>query len=216
MLLLNLNDWSAVANLDRRLTQLELPIAFAVTFMDMEKMKGNKKICRDAWDLVLATFSNNQKRSNSGNNSTIQAITLHNNGGGNTNNGSTCTALGLGSGNANGDGNNTLHDNSSNQMTNNGNNSTVNTANSGGGGGGSNNATSSGGGGGGGGNNGQRSSPCPGMANSLQNFIKMIRHQTVFNLMISILAKIHNLLKDDANYDINGEYMHLWPTSLSR
>lgn len=214
MLLLNLNDWSVVANLDRRLTHLELPIAFANVFMDMEKMKGAKKICRDAWDLILATFCYSSKRANMmGGNSVNQGNNNNGNNGGpsgggaansgsssgtaatgaisgdNTGNAGTSTSLSSGNGNSN-----------SNASGAGGNNTIA----------GANASSSSGN------NNNPRYSPCPGGTSNLQSFIKLSRHQTVFNLIISMLAKIHNLLKDDANYDINGEYMHLWPTTLSK
>ncbi|KAM7342295.1 integrator complex subunit 8 [Cochliomyia hominivorax] len=137
LMLLNLNDWNAIVVLDKRLPQLELPIAFAATFLDMEKMKGPKKICRDAWDLVLSMFLNTSKRGSS---------------------------VGGGSGS----------------------------------GGGS-----------------SRNSPCLAVSTGLHPFLKRIRHQMLFNLAISMLGKIHNILKDDANHDLNGEYMQLWPTSIS-
>ncbi|XP_075164917.1 integrator complex subunit 8 [Haematobia irritans] len=136
-MLLNLNDWNAVIMLDKRLPQLELVIAFAATFVDMEKMKGPKKICRDVWDLVLSMFLNTSKRGGS---------------------------AGAGSGS----------------------------------GGGS-----------------SRNSPCLAVSTGLYPFLKRIRHQMLFNLAISMLGKIHNILKDDVNHDLNGEYMQLWPTSIS-
>uniref|UniRef100_A0A1A9ZGI3 INTS8 TPR repeats domain-containing protein n=1 Tax=Glossina pallidipes TaxID=7398 RepID=A0A1A9ZGI3_GLOPL len=149
VMLLNLNEWNSLMFLDKRLPQLELPITFAATFLDMEKMKGSKKICRDAWDLVLTMFlNNNAKRGNSGNNA----------------------------------------------------------------GGGGNPSTSAVGGGSGG---SSRNSPCLAISTGLQPFFKKIRHQMVFNLAISLLSKIHNLLKDDPNYDLNGEYMQLWPTTVN-
>uniref|UniRef100_A0A1A9WIS6 INTS8 TPR repeats domain-containing protein n=1 Tax=Glossina brevipalpis TaxID=37001 RepID=A0A1A9WIS6_9MUSC len=149
IMLLNLNEWSSLMFLDKRLPQLELPITFAATFLDMEKMKGSKKICRDAWDLVLTMFlNNNAKRGNSGNNT------------GSSGNAST-SAVGSGSGGS------------------------------------------------------SRNSPCLAISTGLQPFFKKIRHQMVFSLAISLLSKIHNLLKDDPNYDLNGEYMQLWPTTVN-
>lgn len=136
-MLLNLNDWSAVILLDKRLPQLELAISFAATFLDMEKMKGPKKICRDAWDLVLSMFLNTSKR------------------------------------------------------------------------GGSVGGSGSGGG-------SSRNSPSLAVSTGLYPFLKRIRYQMLFNLAISMLAKIHNILKDDVNHELNGEYMQLWPTSISK
>lgn len=128
IMLLNLSEWQALSFLDKRLPQLELPLAFATTFLDMEKMKGTKKACRDAWDIVLPLFSNQTKR-------------------------------------------------------------------------------------GGGGNS--RNSPSLAINTGLQSFLKRIRDQGLFSLVISLLGKIHNILKDDANYELNGEYIQLWPTSIS-
>ncbi|XP_073844626.1 integrator complex subunit 8 [Musca autumnalis] len=138
IMLLNLNDWNAVIMLDKRLPQLELAISFANTFLDMEKMKGPKKICRDAWDLVLSMFLNTSSKR-----------------------------------------------------------------------GGSAGGSGSGGGG------SSRNSPCLAVSTGLYPFLKRIRHQMLFNLAISMLGKIHNILKDDPNHDLNGEYMQLWPTSIS-
>ncbi|XP_067628061.1 integrator complex subunit 8 isoform X2 [Eurosta solidaginis] len=140
IMLLNLGDWNALMFLDKRLPQLELPIAFAATVLDMEKMKGSKKVCRDAFDLVLQTFVNTTKRS-------------------------------------------------------------------GGGGGGS-------GGSGGGGGGSSRNSPALAAATNLQPFLKRIRHQLIFSLAISCLGKIQNILRDDANHDLSGEYMNLWPAGI--
>lgn len=137
-MLLNLSDWNTIMLLDKRLPQLELPIAFAATFLDMEKMKGPKKICRDAWDLVLSMFLNTAKRGGS-----------------------------AGAGSCSGGGS-------------------------------------------------SRNSPSLAVSTGLHPFLKRIRHQMLFNLAISMLGKIHNILKDDANHDLNGEYMQLWPTSISK
>ncbi|GBP04090.1 Integrator complex subunit 8 [Eumeta japonica] len=40
LMLLNLNDWNTIMLLDKRLPQLELPIAFAATFLDMENERS--------------------------------------------------------------------------------------------------------------------------------------------------------------------------------
>lgn len=34
--------------------------------------------------------------------------------------------------------------------------------------------------------------------------------------MLSLLARLHNILDDVSNMELNIEYMHLWPTSLSK
>lgn len=128
-MLLNLCDYNTLTLLNKRIPQLELPIAFAATFLDMEKLKGSKKICYDAWDLCLSHFNNSNKR------------------------GIFTTS---------------------------------------------------------------RNSPCLGNATGLQSFMKRIREQALFSLVISLLGKIHNILKDDPNYDLNAEYMQLWPTNISK
>ncbi|CAD7012092.1 unnamed protein product [Ceratitis capitata] len=134
LMLLNLGDWSSIMFLDKRVPQLELPIAFAATVLDMEKMKGSKKVCRDAFDLVLQMFVNTTKRS--------------------------------------------------------------------------------GGAGGGPGGNNSRNSPSLAVSTGLQPFLKRIRHQLIFSLAISCLGKIQNILRDDTNHDLCGEYMHLWPAGI--
>ncbi|EDW74622.1 uncharacterized protein Dwil_GK22022 [Drosophila willistoni] len=125
IMLLNLTEFAPLLYLDKRAGQLELPVSFAATFIEMEKMKGPKKVCRDAWELMLSMFLNVPKRANGG------------------------------------------------------------------------------GGGGGGG------------ISSLQAFLQRVRHQSVFGLAISMLGKMHNILKDDPNHDLNCEYMQLWPTSVN-
>ncbi|KAH8300099.1 hypothetical protein KR044_009802 [Drosophila immigrans] len=125
IMLLNLTDFPALLYLDKRAAQLEFPLAFASTFIEMEKMKGPKKACRDAWELMLSMFLNIPKRS------------------------AAATAAGSG-------------------------------ANS-----------------------------------SLQAFLQRVRHQSVFGLAISMLGKMHNILKDDPNHDLNCEYMQLWPITIT-
>ncbi|KAH8284495.1 hypothetical protein KR018_000094 [Drosophila ironensis] len=121
IMLLNLTEFAALMYLDKRAGPLELPLAFAATFIEMEKMKGPKKVCRDGWEIVLGMFLNSPKRASSG----------------------------------------------------------------------------------------------VGASSSLQTFLQRIRHQSVFGLAISMLGKIHNILKDDPNHDLSCEYMQLWPTSIN-
>ncbi|TDG41538.1 hypothetical protein AWZ03_012044 [Drosophila navojoa] len=124
IMLLNLTDFPPLLYLDKRAQQLELPLAFAATFIEMEKMKGPKKVCRDAWELMLSMFLNVPKRA---------------------------AAAGAGIG----------------------------------------------------------------ASSALQAFLQRVRHQSVFGLAISMLGKMHNILKDDPNHDLNCEYMQLWPTSIN-
>ncbi|XP_017108502.1 integrator complex subunit 8 [Drosophila bipectinata] len=121
IMLLNLTEFTPLIYLDKRSGALELPVAFAATFIEMEKMKGPKKVCRDAWDLMLSMFLSVPKRASSGVAGT----------------------------------------------------------------------------------------------SSLQAFLQRIRHQSVFGLSISMIGKIHNILKDDPNHDLSCEYMQLWPTSIN-
>ncbi|ALC42113.1 IntS8 [Drosophila busckii] len=124
IMLLNLTDFPALLYLDKRTPQLELPFAFAATFIEMEKLKGPKKVCRDAWELIVSMFLNVPKR-----------------------------ASATGTGNA--------------------------------------------------------------AISSLLAFLQRLRHQSVFGLAISMLGKMHNILKDDPNHDLICEYMQLWPTSVN-
>ncbi|XP_039481951.1 integrator complex subunit 8 [Drosophila santomea] len=121
IMLLNLTEFPPLLYLDKRAGPLELPLAFAATFIEMEKMKGPKKVCRDAWELMLSMFLNVPKRGSSG----------------------------------------------------------------------------------------------VGGISSLQAFLQRIRHQSVFGLAISMIGKVHNILKDDPNHDLSCEYMQLWPTSVN-
>lgn len=123
IMLLNLTDFPPLLYLDKRAQQLELPLAFAATFIEMEKMKGPKKVCRDAWELILSMFLNVPKRA---------------------------AAAGVGA------------------------------------------------------------------SSALQAFLQRVRHQSVFGLAISMLGKMHNILKDDPNHDLSCEYMQLWPTSINK
>ncbi|XP_062129370.1 integrator complex subunit 8 [Drosophila sulfurigaster albostrigata] len=124
IMLLNLTEFPALLYLDKRAAQLEFPLAFASTFVEMEKMKGPKKACRDAWELMLSMFLNVPKRAAS-------------------------AAAGSGTN------------------------------------------------------------------SSLQAFLQRVRHQSVFGLAISMLGKMHNILKDDPNHDLNCEYMQLWPITIT-
>ncbi|XP_055382433.1 integrator complex subunit 8 isoform X2 [Condylostylus longicornis] len=79
ILLLNCNEWNAIMFLEKKLPCVELHVAFASTFLELEKLKGSKKICRDAWDIVLNIFS-------SGSNKRGNNISAPNTGGNNNSN----------------------------------------------------------------------------------------------------------------------------------
>lgn len=36
------------------------------------------------------------------------------------------------------------------------------------------------------------------------------------SIMLSLLARLHNILDDNSNRELNIDYMHLWPTSISK
>uniref|UniRef100_A0A182JBU6 INTS8 TPR repeats domain-containing protein n=1 Tax=Anopheles atroparvus TaxID=41427 RepID=A0A182JBU6_ANOAO len=45
--------------------------------------------------------------------------------------------------------------------------------------------------------------------------IAKLRDPLVISILLSLLAKLHNILKDETNLDMNAEYMFLWPTNLN-
>lgn len=69
-MLLNLNEPAVLVSADVRYPSSELYSAVANTIIDLEQQKINavKKICRDAWDLVLPMFASNSA-------TTVPAIT---------------------------------------------------------------------------------------------------------------------------------------------
>lgn len=38
----------------------------------------------------------------------------------------------------------------------------------------------------------------------------------VITVVLSLLSRLHNLLKDDPNMEIQADYLSLWPASLSK
>lgn len=64
-MLLNLNEWNALQIPDKRFPSIELCSAFANAALETENFK-NKKICRDAWDLILPMFLKQQRERGSG------------------------------------------------------------------------------------------------------------------------------------------------------
>lgn len=47
-----------------------------------------------------------------------------------------------------------------------------------------------------------------------RQFLERLRDPFVITIMLSMLAKMHNLLKDDSNMELNIENVHLWPLSI--
>lgn len=64
-------------------------------------------------------------------------------------------------------------------------------------------------------NSNNRNSPVLGISRNLQPFLQKIRDVKCFNFMISLISKIHNILKDDANSDMIVEYTNLFPATIS-
>lgn len=49
----------------------------------------------------------------------------------------------------------------------------------------------------------------------LKQFLERMRDPFVVTILLSMLSKMHNLLKDDSNLELNIENFHLWPQSIS-
>ncbi|KAJ8928548.1 hypothetical protein NQ314_018886 [Rhamnusium bicolor] len=65
--LLNLGRWDFLINHDKRWTTFEITSAIALACQEIVKQKGNKKISKSLWDIVLpvfATSTSQSKRSN--------------------------------------------------------------------------------------------------------------------------------------------------------
>lgn len=48
-----------------------------------------------------------------------------------------------------------------------------------------------------------------------KQFLEKMRDPFVITILLSMLSKMHNLLKDDSNMELNIENFHLWPLSIS-
>jgi integrator complex subunit 8 len=48
-----------------------------------------------------------------------------------------------------------------------------------------------------------------------KQFLSQMRDPFVITILLSMLSKMHNLLKDDSNMELNIENLHLWPLSIS-
>lgn len=129
--LLNLGEWDTLTSMDKRWIYLELAAAIAYACQDINKYKGNKKISRDAWDLILPIFGPNtqNKRSNTGSTASPTSSNL--------------------------------------------------------------------------------------TKNCLVNFLIRLRESTCLAVVISLLARLHNVLKDEPNLEITCQYMLLWPAVVS-
>lgn len=64
-------------------------------------------------------------------------------------------------------------------------------------------------------NSNNRNSPILAVSRSLQPFLQRIRDIKVFNFMINLISKMHNILKDDVSSDMNIELAPIFPTLIS-
>lgn len=71
-------------------------------------------------------------------------------------------------------------------------------------------------------NHHRRSSDSPGRFTStsmnisiFKQFLGKMRDPFVITILLSLLSKMHNLLLDDSNMELNIENFHLWPSSIS-
>lgn len=135
--LLNLGQWDYLMSLDKRGSHFELPEAFAAACHDILKFKGTKKVCKDAWEIVLPVFgpSPQQKRTSSG-------APVH------------------------------------------------------------------------------RDSPTLGGSTgysraSLHQLLVRLRDPVVLSVALSLLARLHNVLRDEPSLELTAEYSGLWPAAVS-
>lgn len=52
------------------------------------------------------------------------------------------------------------------------------------------------------------------MRDGMVSFFSKLRDPTVLSVVISLLARLFNILKDDSNMDLSMEYINLWPSSV--
>ncbi|KAJ1519294.1 hypothetical protein ONE63_004593 [Megalurothrips usitatus] len=50
---------------------------------------------------------------------------------------------------------------------------------------------------------------------TLWAFLSQLREPTIITLALSLLARIHNVLRDDSKFDINVDYVMLWPGTIT-
>lgn len=51
---------------------------------------------------------------------------------------------------------------------------------------------------------------------NLNAFLKRLRDPLIISILLSLLSRLHNALKDDGNFEIYAEYMLLWPATVSK
>ncbi|XP_031359186.1 integrator complex subunit 8-like [Photinus pyralis] len=136
--LLNLGHFEFLSLFEKRLSYFEIAATIASASQDLTKFKGNKKLSRDLWDLVLPVFG------------TVPAQSKRNS-----------------------TGNTTLM---------------------------------------------QRDSPINNTKNTksvLLSFFLRLRDSTVLTVIISMLSKLHNVLRDESSLELNMDYIMLWPAAVS-
>uniref|UniRef100_A0A1Y1MIK6 INTS8 TPR repeats domain-containing protein n=1 Tax=Photinus pyralis TaxID=7054 RepID=A0A1Y1MIK6_PHOPY len=137
--LLNLGHFEFLSLFEKRLSYFEIAATIASASQDLTKFKGNKKLSRDLWDLVLPVFG------------TVPAQSKRNS-----------------------TGNTTLM---------------------------------------------QRDSPINNTKNTksvLLSFFLRLRDSTVLTVIISMLSKLHNVLRDESSLELNMDYIMLWPAAVSK
>lgn len=146
--LLNFNECQSVVIPDKRFAVLELFSVFASLMIDMEKFKGTKKMNREAWDLVIPMFMNNQSSA-------------------------------LSSSNSSASGSNAQGKRSLRNIFNNDNAASL-------------------------------------AHTTFIPFLKNLRDPLIVTIVLSLLAKFYNILKDESNFDLNIDYIYVWPTNISK
>ncbi|XP_044263221.1 integrator complex subunit 8 [Tribolium madens] len=133
--LLNLGRWEFLINFDKRWPSFEITSAIALACQELIKQKGNKKLSKNLWEIVLPIFGHAPQQSKRGNS-----------------------------------GNSVFHDAQA-QITN--------------------------------------------LRNSIMAIFGKLRDSTVLAVVISMLARLHNILKDETSLEVQVDYVMLWPAVIS-
>jgi integrator complex subunit 8 len=133
--LLNLGRWEFLVNFDKRWPSFEITSAVALACQELVKHKGNKKLSKNLWEIVLPIFSLPPQQSKRGNS-----------------------------------GSSVFHD-AQVQITN--------------------------------------------LKNSIMAIFSKLRDATVLTVVISMLARLHNILKDETSLEVQVDYVILWPAVIS-
>jgi integrator complex subunit 8 len=134
--LLNLGRWEFLVNFDKRWPSFEITSAVALACQELVKHKGNKKLSKNLWEIVLPIFSLPPQQSKRGNS-----------------------------------GSSVFHD-AQVQITN--------------------------------------------LKNSIMAIFSKLRDATVLTVVISMLARLHNILKDETSLEVQVDYVILWPAVISK